>query len=136
MGSIGLGFFIGAWVISTLSPDWGFYVTIILIAAVLFLNVLTPEVRRSAYRRSIAEVRTQNEISRRLARGETMMHRLQRRPKWWGEGFHHGVLLSRDMMRQPGFLGMSLYIAWMYGQIVLTIVVSFILMVLPFLILY
>jgi hypothetical protein len=30
------------------------------------------------------------------------------------------------MMRQPGFLVMSLYVAWMYGQIVLTIVVSFI----------
>lgn len=124
MGSIGVGFLIGASIINTLSPDWGFYVAIIIIAAVLLLNVVTPEVRRSAYRRSIAEVRHSKEVSHRLARGEVMMHRIQTGPKWWGEEFHQGILLSRDMMRQPGFLIMSLYVAWIYGQIVLVIVVS------------
>lgn len=123
IGSIGVGFLIGALIINTLSPDWGFYVSIVNIAAVLLLNIVTPEVRRSAYRHSVAEVRTSTEISRRLARGEVMMHRRQTGPKWWGQEFHHGVMLSLDMLRQPGFLVMSLYVAWMYGQIVLVIVV-------------
>lgn len=123
IGSIGIGFLIGAVVINTLSPDWGFYVSIVIIAAVLLLNVVTPEVRRSTYRRSLTEVRNGTDISRRLARGEVMMHRLQTGPKWWGQELHQGVMLSLDMMRQPGFLVMSLYVAWMYGQIVLVIVV-------------
>jgi hypothetical protein len=122
MGSIGFGFWIGAWIINSLSPDWGFYVTIVIIATVLLLNVLTPEVRRSAYRKSVAEVRKDGDISRRFARGEVMMHRIQTGPKWWWEEVRHGLLLSRDMMRQPGFLALSLYVAWMYGQLVLTIV--------------
>jgi MFS family permease len=125
VGSVGVGFLIGAVVINTLSPDWGFYISIVIIAAVLLLNVVTPEVRRSAYRRSVTEVRTSKDISRRLARGEVMMHRRQTGPKWWGEEFHQGVMLSLDMLRQPGFLIMSLYVAWMYGQIVLTIVVLY-----------
>jgi MFS family permease len=124
MGSIGVGFLIGAVIINTLSPDWGFYVSIVIIAAVLFLNVLTPEVRRSAYRRSVTEVRTDNNVSRRLARGEVKMHRVQTGPIWWGEEFYHGILLSLDMVRQPGFLLMAFYVAWIYGQIVLVIVVS------------
>ncbi len=125
IGSIGVGFLIGALVINTLSPDWGFYVSIVIIAAVLLLNVVTPEVRRSAYRRSVVEVRTSKDISRRLARGEVMMHRLQTGPRWWGQEFHQGVVLSLDMLRQPGFLVLSFYVAWMYGQIVLVIVVRF-----------
>ena len=125
IGSIGVGFLVGALVINSLSPDWGFYISIVIIATVMLLNVVTPEVRRSAYRRSVAEVQTGTDISRRLARGEVMMHRLQTGPKWWGEEFHQGVMLSLDMLRQPGFLVMSLYVAWMYGQIVLVIVVCF-----------
>lgn len=124
MGSIGVGFFIGAVIINTLSPDWGFYVSIVIIAAVIFLNVLTPEVRRSPYRRSVTEVRKENNVSRRLARGEIKMHRVQTGPVWWGEEFYHGILLSLDMLRQPGFLLMAFYVAWIYGQIVLVIVVS------------
>lgn len=124
MGSLGVGFLIGSWIINTMSPDWGFYVSIIIIAAVLLLNVITPEVRRSPYRRSVAEVRNGDEVSRRLAKGEVMMHRLQTGPQWWGEEFHQGVLLSCDMLRQPGFGLMALYVAWIYGQIVLVMVVS------------
>lgn len=124
MGAIGLGFLIGAWVIENLSPDWGLYISIIIIAIVLVLNVITPEVRRSAYRRSVTEVRTPNDVSRRLARGEVMMHRLQTGPKWWGQEFFQGLLLSMDMLRQPGFLVMVVYVGWIYGQIILIIVVS------------
>jgi hypothetical protein len=123
MGSIGIGFLIGAAIINYLNPAWGFYVSITIIAFVLLLNVLTPEARRSAFRRSVAEVKDGEDVSRRLARGEVKMHMVQTGPKWWGEEFHYGMLLSIKMLRQPGFMVMAAYVAWMYGQIVLTVVV-------------
>ncbi len=122
IGSLGVGFLIGAAIINTLNPSWGFYVSIIIIAVALLLNVLCPEVRRSAYRRSVAEVRTGGNISRRLARGEVMMHRVKTGPRWWGEEAYHGTLLSLEMMKQPGFAVMAIYAAWTYCQCVLVIV--------------
>ncbi|KAK0103973.1 hypothetical protein ONS96_005078 [Cadophora gregata f. sp. sojae] len=119
LGSIGIGFMIGAVIINTLNPAWGFYVSICIIAFVMLLNVLCPEVRRSAFRRSVAEVVNDGDVSRRLARGEVKMHMVQTGPKWWGEEFHFGVMLSQKMLRQPGFLIMALYTAWIYGQQVL-----------------
>ncbi|KAK8089896.1 Major facilitator superfamily transporter, partial [Apiospora hydei] len=122
IGSLGLGFLIGALVINTLQPSWGIYISIILIASVLILNVLTPEVRRSAWRRSVAEVKVGDQVSRRVARGEIMMHRVKDGPKWWGQEVYHGIALSLEMLRQPGFATMAVYLAWIYAQIVLIIV--------------
>ncbi|KAH8121470.1 major facilitator superfamily domain-containing protein, partial [Trichoderma asperelloides] len=122
IGSLGIGFFVGACVIDRYPPTWGFYISIIMIAVVLFLNVLCPEVRRSAFRRSVAEVRTGGDISRRVARGEIMMHRVKTGPKWWGQEVYHGILLTLEMLRQPGFLILAFYSAWIYAQVVLTIV--------------
>ncbi|KAK5992390.1 hypothetical protein PT974_05794 [Cladobotryum mycophilum] len=93
-----------------------------MIAVVLFLNVVCPEVRRSAYRRSVAEVRTGSDISRRIARGEVMMHRVKTGPKWWGQEVYHGILLSLEMLRQPGFAILAVYCSWIYAQVVLIIV--------------
>ncbi|KAI0134647.1 hypothetical protein BJ170DRAFT_679529 [Xylariales sp. AK1849] len=122
IGSLGLGFLTGALVIDRLNPSWGFYISIILIALVLMLNVLTPEVRRAAWRRSVAEVRTGDRVSRRVARGEIMMHRVKDGPKWWGQELWHGAALSLEMLRQPGFAVMAVYSAWIYAQVVLIIV--------------
>ncbi|KAI5467118.1 hypothetical protein BGZ63DRAFT_468934 [Mariannaea sp. PMI_226] len=122
VGSLGIGFLIGAAIIDNYPPTWGFYVSIILISIVLLLNVACPEARRSAFRRSIAEVRTGTGISRRLARREIMMHRVKTGPKWWGEEIFHGVFLSMEMLRQPGFLVLAIYVAWIYAQVVLTII--------------
>lgn len=122
IGSLGVGFLVGASIIDKYTPTWGLYVSIILIAVVLFLNVVCPEVRRSAYRRSVAEVRTGSDISRRVARGEIMMHRAKTGPRWWGEEVYHGIVLSMEMLRQPGFLVMAIYSAWIYCQVVLIIV--------------
>ncbi|RKF57325.1 hypothetical protein OnM2_075004 [Erysiphe neolycopersici] len=119
LGSIGIGFLIGAIFIDKLSPSWGFYVSIIIIAFVMLLNVVCPEVRRAAYRRSVAQVVTEDVISHRLARGEVKMHMVKIGPKWWGEELQYGIRLSHSMLQQPGFLIMSLYIAWIYGQQVL-----------------
>ncbi|KAL8817917.1 MAG: hypothetical protein Q9223_003340 [Gallowayella weberi] len=121
IGSIGVGFFVGALVISQLDVDWGFWITIILTAFVLVLNVLIPEVRRSPYRRSVAEVRTPTELSRRVARGEVMMHLYSTGPKWWVEEVMAGSALSIRMLKQPGFMVLSAYIGWIYGQIVMII---------------
>ncbi|KAJ2998937.1 hypothetical protein NUW58_g168 [Xylaria curta] len=122
IGSLSVGFLIGAVVIEYLQPSWGLYISIIIIAVVLLLNVLCPEVRRSAWRRSVTEVQTGETISRRLARGEVMMHRVHTGPKWWGQEVYHGFALSLQMLRQPGFTIMAVYSAWIYAQVVLVIV--------------
>ncbi|VUC28546.1 unnamed protein product [Clonostachys rosea] len=122
IGSLAVGFLIGAAIINEQPPAWGFYVSIILIAMVFILNIICPEVRRSAYRRSMTEVRTEADISRRIARGEVMMHRVRTGPKWCGQEVFHGVLLSLEMLHQPGFAVLALYVAWIYAQIVLIII--------------
>lgn len=125
IGSIGVGFLIGAVIISGLEVAWGFWITIILTAAVLILNVLAPETRRSAYRRSLAEVRNGGEVSRRVARGEMKMHIDQTGPIYWWEEVVAGWKICLRMLKQPGFVVLSLYLGWIYGQIVLLIVVRF-----------
>ncbi|KAK3325441.1 hypothetical protein B0H66DRAFT_124211 [Apodospora peruviana] len=122
MGSIGIGFAIGAAIINTLNPSWGFYISIIIIAVTLLLNVICPEVRRSPFRRSVAEVKDGNRISRRIARGEVMMHRVKDGPTWWWQEVYHGILLSLEMLRQPGFMVIAFYSGWIYAQVVLIIV--------------
>jgi len=124
IGSIGIGFLIGAGIISGLNVSWGFWILIILNAVVLVLNILTPEVRRSAYRRSMAEVRSGGEVSRRVARGEIKMHLQSTGPVWWWEEVWWGHVLAIRMLKQPGFAILSLYLGWIYGQVVLVIVVS------------
>lgn len=124
IGTLSVGFVVGAVVIEHLQPSWGLYISIVIIGVVLLLNVLCPEVRRSAWRRSVAEVRMGETMSRRLARGEVMMHRVHTGPRWWGQEVYHGVALSLEMLRQPGFTIMAVYSAWIYAQVVLVIVVS------------
>ena len=125
IGSLGFGFFIGAVIISGLDVAWGFWITIILTAAVLLLNVVTPEVRRSAYRRSLAEVpQDGGNVSRRIARGEIMMHLYQTGPLHWWEEVRAGLVLVGRMLSQPAFVVMAVYLGWIYGQIVMIIVVS------------
>lgn len=124
IGSIGVGFFIGAVIISGLDVSWGFWITIIFTAAVLILNVLAPEVRRSTYRRSLAEVRNGGEVSHRIARGEMKMHLDATGPIYWWEEITAGLRLCGRMLKQPGFVVLSFYLGWIYGQIVMVIVVS------------
>lgn len=121
-GASGIGFLIGAAIINTANPCWGFYTSIMIVALVLLLNVICPEVRRSPFRRSVAEVKNGDQISRRVARGEVKMHRVKDGPTWWWEEVHHGILLSLEMLRQPGFAIVALYTGWIYAQIVLIIV--------------
>ena len=121
--SIGVGFLIGAGIISDLNVSWGYWITIILNAAVLLLNVMVPEVRRSPYRRSMAEVRNGTDVSRRIARGEIKMHLESTGPKYWYEEVIAGQVLCMRMLKQPGFLVLALYQGWIYGQVVMVIMV-------------
>lgn len=124
IGSIGVGFLIGAIIISDLDVSWGFWLTIILTAFILILNVLVPEVRRSPYRRSMAEVQNDGAVSRRIARGEIKMHIDATGPIWWWEEAVAGHKLCLRMLKQPGFTVLALYMGWIYGQIVMVIVAS------------
>ena len=123
-GSIALGFVIGAFIISGASVDWGFWVSLILLMGVLLLNVIAPEVRRSAFRRTIAEIIGEGGSFSRVARGEVKLHLTGNGPYWWGEEVKAGLQLSWKMVKQPGFLILSIYAAWVYAQFTLILMVS------------
>jgi MFS family permease len=124
IGSLAVGFQIGAGVLESLTPDWGFYIVVILLAAALVLNILAPETRRSQYRRSMTEVydRDENFITRRVARGEVKLHMSTEGPKYWFEEVWAGIKLTLMMFFQPGFAILAIYTGWIYAQIVLVIV--------------
>ncbi|KAI9682252.1 MAG: hypothetical protein M1817_000306 [Caeruleum heppii] len=118
IGSIGVGFLIGALIINSADPAWGFWLAVVLAAVVLFLNVIVPEVRRSPHRRSVAEIKTGADLTRRIARGEVKLHISSTGPKWWWQEVSASLVLSMRMLMQPGFFVLSFYLGWVYGQIV------------------
>ncbi|KAF2196713.1 hypothetical protein GQ43DRAFT_242571 [Delitschia confertaspora ATCC 74209] len=124
IGSLAIGFQIGAGIIESKTPDWGFYIVVILLMVALLLNISAPETRRSAYRRSVTEVydRDENFIMRRVARGEIKLHMKTKGPRYWFEEVGAGIKLSIMMMCQAGFAVLAVYLAWIYAQIVLVIV--------------
>lgn len=124
IASLAVGFMVGAVIIENLAPDWGFYIVIIILCAALVLNIIAPETRRAAYRKSVTEVydRDENYITRRLGRGECKLHISTEGPKYWFEEIWAGFKLMVMMMCQPGFFVLALYLAWIYAQVVLVIV--------------
>lgn len=123
IGSLSVGFCIGACIISKLNPAWGFYIIIILLAFFLFVNVIAPETRPSPYRRSLVHFfdLSGSTIKQRLARGEVKLHISNTGPKWWLEEVNAGIVLTCRMFFQPGFFLMAIYLAWIYAQVVLII---------------
>lgn len=91
---------------------------------VLLLNVMAPEVRRSAFRRTLTELKSPQGEFTRIARGEITMHLKAQGPSWWGEEVMAGVRLTRMMSSQLGFVVLSLYTAWVYAQFLLILMVS------------
>jgi MFS family permease len=124
IGSLAVGFLIGAGIIEDLTPDWGFYIVVIILVFALILNILAPETRRSAYRKSVTEVYDRNSqfITRRVARGELKLHISTEGPKYWFEEVWAGLKLTFMMCSQSGFVVLAIYLAWIYAQIVLVIV--------------
>lgn len=84
IASIAIGFLAGAGMIQNGRPEWGFYLTIIVLACVLILNVIAPETRRSSYRRHIVLERegTLEKAKRKIARGEVRLHISSRGPRY------------------------------------------------------
>ena len=125
IASIAVGFVAGAGVISHLTPQWGFYITIILIAFVLVLNVIAPETRRSPYRRSFHVYVDENEkVRQKVARGEIRLHVWGEGPQIWYQEVGAGIVLNFRMLFQNGFFVLALYLGWIYAQVVLVIIVS------------
>jgi hypothetical protein len=124
IGSLAVGFMIGAAIIEDLTPDWGFYIVVLIIILAMMLNICTPETRRAPYRKSVTEVydRDENYITRRVSRGEVKLHISTEGPKYWFEEVWAGIKLMVMMLCQPGFLVLSLYLGWIYAQVVLVIV--------------
>ncbi|EXJ66697.1 uncharacterized protein A1O5_10368 [Cladophialophora psammophila CBS 110553] len=121
VGSISIGFLIGALIISRTSVDWGFWISSLLLMAVILLNLLSPEVRRSAFRRTIAEITGEGGSFSRVARGEVKLHLTGNGPYWWGEEIIAALRMSWRMVKQPGLLVLSIYAAWVYAQFTLVL---------------
>jgi hypothetical protein len=124
LASISFGFMIGAFMISTANVMWGFWTCFIVLLAALLLNIITPEVRRSAYRRTLKEMRGQDGYFSRVARGEVKMHMESTGPYWWGEEVLAGIKLNWLMVKQPGFLVLAVYTAWVYAQFTMILMVG------------
>jgi serine/arginine repetitive matrix protein 2 len=124
LATISIGFLIGTLIISSTSVDWGFWIASFILMFVTVLNVIVPEVRRSAFRRTLAEIAGQGGSFSRVARGEVKLHLTGTGPYWWGEEILAGMQLSWRMVKQPGFLVLSIYSAWVYAQFTLVIVVK------------
>lgn len=125
IGSVSIGFCIGACLISVLNPAWGFYLTIMLLAVLLLVNIVAPETRQAPYRRSVIHIFDHEYIlKRRVAKGEVHLHLYLTGPKWWFEEVCAGIVLSVRMIFQAGFFVMNLYFAWIFAQVVLVILVS------------
>jgi hypothetical protein len=124
IASIAVGFQIGAAIIGSVSPDWGFYVIIFILVGALFLNIIAPETRRKASRKSVTEVydRDENFITRRVVRGECKLHLSTEGPVYWFEEVWAGMKLMVMMMCQAGFFVLSFYLGWIYAQITLVII--------------
>lgn len=123
MGSIALGFLIGALVTGGANVTWGFWISLFLMTCTLLLNVVAPETRRARHRRTATEVWTGTGKWKRIARGEIKMHLVARGPLWWGEEVKWGWEMSRRMLAQPGFAVLALYVSWVYAQFTLIMMV-------------
>jgi MFS family permease len=123
VGSISVGFFIGALIVDTADVTWGFWTSLTLMMVVLLLNVIGPEVRRSAYRHTVADLMGDEGHVSRVSRGEVKMHLKSAGPYWWGEEVKAGMELCWKMLQQPGFAVLAVYIGWAYAHFTLILMV-------------
>lgn len=123
IGSISIGFLIGTFIVDNADVTWGFWISLLLTMVVLLLNVIGPEVRRSAFRRTVAEVRGDQGHINRVSRGEIKMHLKSAGPYWWGEEVKAGMELCWKMLQQPGFVVLAVYTGWAYAHFSLVLMV-------------
>ena len=123
VGTISVGFVIGAFIVDNSTVDWGFWTSILLLIPVILINVIVPEVRRAAFRRTMVDLVAEEGSVSRLARGEIKLHLDATGPSWWGQEVIAGLRLSCRMLAQPGFLLLAVYTGWVYAQFTLVLVV-------------
>lgn len=111
IGTLSVGFVVGAFIIDNSTVDWGFWTSLLFLMPVLLLNVVAPEVRRSAFRRTLADLVSDHDTFSRIGRGEVKMHLDSTGPSWWAEEVVAGLRLSARMLQQPGFVLLSFYAA-------------------------
>ena len=129
VGSLAVGFLLGSVVTAHLNPSWGFYFVVIILAVFLLMNVVAPETRRAPHRRSVLHYFDgEDNLKKKIARGEVMLHLSSDGPKYWWQEVFAGIKLMTGMLTQPGFFILALYLAWVYALVVLVTLVSAILL--------
>jgi len=125
VGSLAVGFLLGSVVTAHLNPSWGFYFVVIILAVFLLMNVVAPETRRAPHRRSVLHYFDEEDnLKKKVARGEVMLHLSSDGPKYWWQEVFAGIRLLAGMLIQPGFFVLALYLAWVYALVVLVTLVS------------
>lgn len=126
IGSIAVGFFVGAGIIQHQSVTWGFWVAVMVTMFMILVNVVAPETRRNRHRSSMADALAGEKRQKKLEvqKGEVTIHLKSAGAQSVFEEVVSGLVLNLKMLKQPGFLILSIYTAWVYGQFVLIVVVS------------
>ncbi|KAF8254038.1 hypothetical protein K440DRAFT_673713 [Wilcoxina mikolae CBS 423.85] len=128
VASPGLGYLFGKIAVATTTPAWGFWTVAILTGFILALILVAPEVRppwktirigRSASRRGQRPAIAGIAGSEVVERGEIKMVMFGSSPRWWWEEVFAGFLLTWKMMHQYGFLLLAVYFGWVFGHLVL-----------------
>lgn len=75
IGPISIGFMVGASIVhSGATTSWGFWICMFVLLLCLFLNIIVPETRETAFRRTLADLSGQQGSFSRVTRGEVKMH--------------------------------------------------------------
>ncbi|KAI5359282.1 hypothetical protein Slin14017_G101840 [Septoria linicola] len=86
--------------------------------------MIAPETRQSEHRKffhQFFETQDTKRVKRRIARGEVKLHISNDGPKWWYEEVWAGLVLTKRMVCQSGFLVLMLYLGWIQAQLTLVI---------------
>ncbi|KAA8910269.1 major facilitator superfamily domain-containing protein [Sphaerosporella brunnea] len=130
VGSPALGYLFGSITIARSTPAWGFWTVMILAGFLLALIVVAPEVRPAWKRLQI----TENPLIRRprsgltttipetVERGEIKLVMYGRSPQWWWEELSAGLSLTWRMLHQKGFLIVAVYFGWVFGHVLLVMI--------------
>jgi MFS family permease len=134
VASPALGYLFGAIAIQRSTPAWGFWTVMILAGFLLTLVVIAPEVRppwkriQMADKPSARRLRhslTASRVPETLERGELRLVMCGKSPQWWWEEVTAGLSLTWRMLHQVGFLLVAVYFGWVFGHVLLVMIVSF-----------
>lgn len=120
ISSLSLGFGIGEVIANYRPPVWRLHASTGLVFFTLVLNVLVPGTRRPSSKRAVTESRAGAAGPTESLIGEMMFRRVWKGLILGAQEVYHGALVSLEMLRQPGFLTLTLYAGWVYALAALT----------------